>query len=84
MRPQPCYFFAGALLVLAWAWNPRAGVSGISALMMRYRVSLGLPLEQWLIQLAEISEQENHPTRFLEQIVRQLDRLPWVCACCKT
>ncbi len=69
---------AGALLVVAWAWNPRAGVSGISALMMRYRVSLGLPLEQWLIQLAEISEQENHPTRFLEQIVRQLDRLPWV------
>ena len=69
---------AGALLVVAWAWNPRAGISGISALLTRYRVSLGLPLEQWLIQLAEISEREIHPTRFLEQIVRQLDRLPWV------
>jgi hypothetical protein len=69
---------AGALLVVAWAWNPRAGISGINAVMARYRVSLGLPLEQWLIQLAEISEQEVHPTRFLEQIVRQLDRLPWV------
>ena len=69
---------AGALLLVAWAWNPRAGIAGISALLMRYRVSLGLPLEQWLIQLAEISEREIHPTRFLEQIVRQLDRLPWV------
>jgi hypothetical protein len=69
---------AGALLVVAWAWNPRAGVSGVSSLLTRYLLSLGLPLEQWLIQLAEISEREPHPTRFLEQIVRQLDRLPWV------
>lgn len=69
---------AGALLVVAWAWNPRAGVSGISSLLTRYLLSLGLPLEQWLIQLAEISEREAHPTRFLEQIVHQLDRLPWV------
>jgi len=69
---------AGALLLVAWAWNPRAGVSGISSLVTRYLLSLGLPLEQWLIQLAEISERESHPTRFLEQIVRQLDRLPWL------
>lgn len=69
---------AGALLVVAWAWNPRAGVSGISSLLTRYLLSLGLPLEQWLIQLAEISEREAHPSRFLEQIVLELDRLPWV------
>lgn len=69
---------AGTLLLVAWAWNPRAGVSGVSSLLTRYLLSLGLPLEQWLIQLAEISERETHPTRFLEQIVRQLDRLPWV------
>ena len=40
---------AGALLVVAWAWNPRAGVSGVSSLLTRYLLSLGLPLEQWLI-----------------------------------
>ncbi len=72
------FAMAGALLLLAWAWNPRAGVSGVGSLLTRYLLSLGLPLEQWLIQLAEISEREAHPTRFLEQIVRQLDRLPWV------
>lgn len=72
------FTMAGALLLLTWAWNPRAGVSGISSLVTRYLLSIGLPLEQWLIQLAEISEREAHPTRFLEQIVRQLDRLPWV------
>lgn len=69
---------AGALLLVAWAWNPRAGVSGISSLLTRYLLSLGLPLEKWLILLAEFSERESHPTRFLEQIVGELNRLPWV------
>jgi signal transduction histidine kinase len=69
---------AGALLLLAWAWNPRAGVYGISSLLTRYLLTLGLPLEQWLIMLSEISEREPHPTRFLEQIMQQLERLPWI------
>lgn len=69
---------AGALLLLAWVWNPRAGVYGIGSLLTRYLLTLGLPLEQWLVQLSEISEREPHPTRFLEQIMQQLARQPWV------
>ena len=72
---------AAALLVLAWAWNPRGGFSGIGSALSRYLLSVGLPLEQWLIHLAETSERETHPVRFLASVVGQLDRMPWVVGC---
>ena len=75
---QTSLSIAAALLVLAWAWNPRGGFSGIGSAFSRYLLSVGLPLEQWLIQLAETSEKESHPVRFLATIVGQLDRMPWV------
>ena len=69
---------AAALLVLAWAWNPRGGFSGIGSALSRYLLSVGLPLEQWLVKLAEASEHETHPVRFLATVMEQLDRMPWV------
>ncbi|MBP5998063.1 MAG: hypothetical protein KA535_08935 [Azonexus sp.] len=72
---------AAALLVLAWAWNPRGGFSGIGSALSRYLLSVGLPLEQWLIHLAETSERETHPVRFLATVLEQLDRMPWVVGC---
>ena len=78
---QTSLSIAAALLVLAWAWNPRGGFSGIGSALSRYLLSVGLPLEQWLIQLAETSEREQDPVRFLATVVRQLDRMPWVIGC---
>ncbi len=72
---------AVALLVLAWAWNPRSGFSGIGSALSRYLLSVGLPLEQWLIHLAECSERENHPVRFLTLALERLEQLPWVLGC---
>lgn len=69
---------AGALLLLAWSWNPRAGFSGIGSAFSRYLLSIGMPLEQWLIVLNEESEREKDPERFLERVVFRLMRLPWV------
>ncbi len=69
---------AGALLVVAWAWNPRAGVSGVGSAISRYLLSIGMPLEQWLVQLAESSEQESDPDRFLDRVMQRLRGLPWV------
>jgi hypothetical protein len=34
---------AGALLVVAWAWNPRGDFSGIGSAISRYLLSLGMP-----------------------------------------
>ena len=78
---QTSLSIAAALLVLAWAWNPRGGFSGIGSAFSRYLLSVGLPLEQWLIQLAEASEKESHPVRFLASVIGQLDRMPWVVGC---
>lgn len=49
---------AGALLVLAWLWNPRAGFSGIGSVFSRYVLSIGLPLEQWLVYIKEESDRQ--------------------------
>jgi hypothetical protein len=69
---------AGALLVVAWAWNPRGGFSGIGSVISRYMMSLGMPLEQWLVQLSEESERHTDPAVFLDAVMNRLLIIPWV------
>ena len=69
---------AGALLVVAWAWNPRGGFSGIGSAISRYMLSLGMPLEQWLVQLSEESERHADPALFLDAVMLRLQGIPWV------
>ncbi len=69
---------AGALLLLAWVWNPQAGVAGWSSFFSRYLLSLGMPLEQWLTVLNEEAERHDDPEVFLQAaLARMLDR-PWL------
>ncbi len=69
---------AGALLVVAWAWNPRGGFSGIGSALSRYLLSVGMPVEQWLVQLAEDRVREHEPRRFLNLVSQRLLSIPWV------
>lgn len=69
---------AGALLVVAWAWNPRGGFSGIGSAISRYMLSLGMPLEQWLVQLSEESERYTDPALFLDAVMLRLQGIPWI------
>lgn len=69
---------AGALLLVAWAWNPRGGFSGIGSAVSRYMLSLGMPLEQWLVQLSEESERHTDPAQFLDAVMLRLQGIPWV------
>jgi hypothetical protein len=69
---------AGALLVVAWAWNPRAGFSGMGSAFSRYLLSFGMPLEHWLEQLSAESERELQPERFLAAAMHRLRGMPWV------
>ncbi|PKO90480.1 MAG: ATP-binding protein [Betaproteobacteria bacterium HGW-Betaproteobacteria-12] len=69
---------AGALLVVAWSWNPRAGFSGVGSAVSRYLLSVGMPLEQWLVQLAEENEREADPAAFLRAVMGRLQSMPWV------
>jgi hypothetical protein len=70
--------FAGVLLALSIAWNPRAGFSGLSMYFSRYLLSIGLPFEQWLYFLAELSQFETRPERLMKEASTGLARLPWV------
>ena len=69
---------AGVLLLLSFAWNPRAGFAGLSMYFSRYLLSVGLPFERWLHFLAELSQLETKPERFLKEACVGLTRLPWV------
>jgi signal transduction histidine kinase len=68
---------AGAVLLIALAWNPRAG-GGLGVFFARYLFSIGLPVERWLHFLAELLQVEARPERFLAEAVGALLRLPSV------
>lgn len=69
------------LLLMAWAWNPRLGFAGFGVLFSRYMLSLGLPFERWLHELADNMQREDRPERFLAQSLEGMTRLPWVNGC---
>jgi signal transduction histidine kinase len=66
------------LLFLSLVWNPRAGFSGLQMVFSRYLLSIGLPFEQWLHFLADLSRAEARPERFLKEACDGLGKLPWV------
>jgi signal transduction histidine kinase len=72
------FLIAAMVLVIGLAWDPRAGFAGLSVLFSRYLFSIGLPIEKWLFFLAELSQIETRPERFLAEAVAGLARLQWV------
>lgn len=69
---------AFALIVVSWLWNPRAGFAGIGQLLSRYLLSLGLPFEQWVKNIAELAEKETNAKGFIEAAMHEISILPWV------
>jgi len=69
---------AGMLLLIAWAWNPRPGFSGIGVFLSRYLLTIGLPFEAWLQRLMESAARESDPELFLHAAFQHLLELPWV------
>jgi signal transduction histidine kinase len=68
----------GVLFFLSLAWNPRAGFSGLSMFFSRYLLSIGLPFEQWLHFLADLSRSESQPDQFLRKACSGLASIGWV------
>lgn len=69
---------AFALLAISWLWNPRAGFAGIGHLLSRYLLSLGLPFEQWVGNIAELADSKTTSREFVESAMREIAGLPWV------
>ena len=72
------FLIAGTIFVLGLAWSPRTGYAGLNVFFSRYLFSIGLPVEKWLYFLAELSQVEVRPERFLAEGVAGLARLPWI------
>jgi len=84
-REQYAVALAQALMVIAlvlaglsWLWNPSAGFAGFEQLLSRYLLSIGLPFEQWVQQLAALAEREIDPQRFLDAALDHVLALSWI------
>lgn len=71
------FLTAAAMLLIGLAWNPRSG-GGLGVFFTRYLFSIGLPVEKWLETLAELSQIETRPQRFLDEALAALQALPSV------
>jgi signal transduction histidine kinase len=69
---------AATLVVLSWLWNPSSTFSGLELLMSRYLLSIGLPFEHWIRQIAKYAEYEPTADKFLKASMRELVALNWV------
>lgn len=69
---------AVALLLFSWLWNPRAGFMGFGQLLSGYLLSVGLPFELWVKNIAELADKESNPKEFTQAAMREIAALPWV------
>jgi hypothetical protein len=76
---QTLFGIALVLVVVWWLWHPRGGFAGMGGLLSAYLMSLGLPFERWVRQLAELAEEESDPQRFMSRAVEHMCDMPWVC-----
>jgi signal transduction histidine kinase len=72
------FITAGAVLLIGLAWGPRRGFAGLNVFFSRYLFSIGLPVERWLQILAELTQLEARPARYLADAVAALVRVPSV------
>lgn len=69
---------AVTLIIISWLWNPSATFSGLELLMSRYLLSIGLPFEQWIRQIASHADQTERADDFLNTAMQALADLNWV------
>ncbi len=72
------FIIAIALFILGGLWNPHMGFAGLQTSFSRYVLSIGTPLEEWLVQIATTAQQEQNPATFLERAMTYLAEMPWI------
>jgi len=69
---------AATLIALSWLWNPSKTFSGLELLMSRYLLSIGLPFELWIKNIAAHAVRETSSDGFLTAAMHELAALNWV------
>lgn len=75
---ESLFVLAGLLALLGWLWYPRAGFAGIGQLLSRYVLTIGLPFERWLQNLALTADEEKDASAFLKAAINELIALDWI------
>ena len=75
---QVVFGLAVALVIVSWVWNPHLGFAGLGQLVSRYLLSLGLPFEEWMRNVATLAETESSPQHFIEATMQEIAKLDWV------
>lgn len=69
---------AVTLMTISWLWDPRAGFAGIGQILSRYLLSIGLPFEIWVRNIAELAEKTTGAKDFISAAIAEVSALPWV------
>jgi signal transduction histidine kinase len=59
-------------------WQPSTRFSGIELLMSRYLLSIGMPFEKWVKNIATLGDIESTPNGFMQAAMLEMKQLPWV------
>ena len=66
------------LITFSLLWRPSTRFSGVEILMSRYLLSIGMPFEVWVKNIAALAEIESTPNGFLQAAMTEMTALPWV------
>ena len=66
------------LFGLSYIWRPSTKFSGVELLMSRYLLSIGMPFEQWVKNIATLAEHETTPNSFTQAAMAEMQNLTWV------
>jgi len=75
---QTLLWIALLLIGLSWLWNPVGGFSGVGQLLSRYLLSVGMPFERWMQNMANRAEEEGEADQFLTNALKDMLELPWL------
>ncbi|HNV87519.1 MAG TPA: sensor histidine kinase [Methylotenera sp.] len=69
---------AFGLIIFSFFWKPNTRFSGVELLMSRYLLSIGMPFEKWIKNIAAMGEIESTPNGFIQAAMAEMTALPWV------
>jgi signal transduction histidine kinase len=69
---------AFGLIIFSFFWKPNTRFSGIELLMSRYLLSIGMPFEKWVRNIAAMGAMESTPNGFIQAAMHEMTALPWV------
>ncbi len=69
---------AFVLVAFSLLWRPSTRFSGVEILMSRYLLSIGMPFEKWVKNIAALGEIESTPSGFIQAAMKEMTDLPWI------